>query len=152
MMSLLVRLVIVVISFLLSSVVGATVFFCLKQEKSWEALLALDPKIYLYGVGGYLLEGIKMLLAGGYMVLLPVLVGIVVGFLLRIRTIFYYVPAGGLAIFMIPVLVGFSTTSAFEQPDDTSTFLYLVSGAAAGFSYWLIGGANAVPKRGTSFF
>ncbi len=152
MMSLLVRLVIVVITFLLSSVVCATVFFVMKQEKSWTNLLVIDPKIYLYGVGGYLVDGVKLLLNGEAIILLPVLIAILLGFLLRIRTFFYYVPAGGLAVFMIPVLLGFSATSALQQPDEISSFLYLVSGAVAGFCYWLIGGANAVPEKGVSFF
>ncbi len=146
------RLVIVTISFLLSAVACATVFFALKRQETWNGLILTDPKIYLYGVGGYLLDGIKMALAGGYLLYMPVLAVILVGFLLRIRTVLYYAPAGGLALLMVPVLAGFSQTAAFAQPDEASTFLYLVSGAAGGFSYWLIGGANAVPKRGTSFF
>ena len=151
MMSLLVRLVIVTISFLLSAVVCAAVFFALKRQETWDGLLLTDPKTYLYGVGAYLLEGIKMAFVGGYLLYMPVLAVILVGFLLRIRTVLYYVPAGGLALLMVPVLAGFLQTAAFAQPDEASTFLYLVSGAAGGFAYWLIGGANAVPKRGTSF-
>ncbi len=153
MLSFMVRLFIVCISFILSAALCATVFFILKKQALGVDPFVLDPQVFLYGVGNLLLDGLKIIPKYGVLTVLgPVFAMIVIGFLLRIRTLFYYVPAGGLALLAMPVLMHYSQTTVYQQPDETNIFLYMVSGSAAGLFYWLIGGANAVPKRGTSFF
>ncbi len=153
MLSFFVRFFIVAISFVLSAALCATVFFILKHQGQGVDPFSIDPQVFLYAVGNSLLNGLKMIPEYGVLTLLgPVFSVIVIGFLLRIRTLFYYVPAGGLALLAMPILMHYAQTTTYQQPDETSIFLYMVSGSAAGFFYWMIGGANAVPKRGVSFF
>lgn len=118
-------------------------------QNSGENLFS-DYNKLLYLIGEGLLEGIKYSLSVGVgKVIAPALILALLGVLLRIRSFFYYIPAGGLAAIAVPVLVGQAEKWAFHLPNPAYTQIYLLAGIVGGFVYWLVGGANASnrPRR-----
>jgi hypothetical protein len=74
---------------------------------------------------------------------LPALAAAIVGEVLRIRSWIYYLLAGGASLAAIPLLV--ATSSADLPSIATSRYMaiFLASGFAGGFIYWLLAGARA---------
>jgi hypothetical protein len=74
--------------------------------------------------------------------ILPALVAVVVGEVLRLRSWMYYVLAGGAALAAIPLLADFPEGAADVA---TSAYMpiFLAAGFAGGFVYWLLAGARA---------
>jgi hypothetical protein len=74
---------------------------------------------------------------------LPALAVAVVGEILRIRSWIYYVLGGGASLAAVPLLV--STSSADLPSIATSQYMaiFVASGFAGGFVYWLLAGARA---------
>ena len=76
--------------------------------------------------------------------LLPALLLVIVGEVARIRSAFYYVVGGGVALAVVPLL------TRIGQPDarvlELSPVVWQVlatAGFAGGFVYWLLAGRNA---------
>ena len=76
--------------------------------------------------------------------IVPALLAIVVGELARIRTLIYWVAAGGLAAVATPVLNGFATSqSNLVLPPVAMLQILATAGFAAGVVYWALAGRRS---------
>ena len=73
--------------------------------------------------------------------LLPALVAVVAGEVLRLRSWMYYVLAGGLSLVTVPLLAG-SPRELTTMPPSQVTAIFAVAGFAGGYVYWLIAGRS----------
>ena len=74
---------------------------------------------------------------------LPGLIAAVVGEVLKIRSWMYYVPAGGAALAVIPILAAPQTAELAEVVGSHAMTVFAAAGFAGGFVYWLLAGARA---------
>ncbi len=74
---------------------------------------------------------------------LPALIAAVAGEVLKLRSWMYYVPAGGVALAAIPLLVGPRGSDAEAVASSQYMAIFLTAGFAGGFVYWLLAGRNA---------
>jgi hypothetical protein len=73
--------------------------------------------------------------------ILPAVILMVIGELAKIRSWIYYIPAGGIACAVMPLLpIEHSEDFAFSAPHYA---VLAVAGFAAGWMYWLIAGRDA---------
>jgi hypothetical protein len=80
---------------------------------------------------------------GPALTVLPGLIAVVIGEVLKIRSWMYYVPAGGAAVAVIPVLAAPQTADLVEIVSSHATTIFAAAGFAGGFIYWLLAGARA---------
>lgn len=73
---------------------------------------------------------------------LPALIAVVIGEILRFRSWMYYVLAGGLSLLAVPLLVGTPDEMA-TLPPAQATAIFATAGFTGGFIYWLIAGRAA---------
>ncbi len=131
--------------FLLAIIAGAVTLFALGL--SWAADEAVR---YAEGpqdeMTHMMHEGFGMLAffvtVSPVLTLLPAIAVVVAGELARIRSVFYYVTAGGLATAVMPLIMSYR-----EQAQATYSAEYFAilatAGFAGGFVYWLVTGRNA---------
>ena len=74
---------------------------------------------------------------------LPGVIAAVVGEVLKIRSWMYYVPAGGAALAVIPILAAPQTAELAEVVGSHAMTVFAAAGFAGGFVYWLLAGARA---------
>jgi len=75
--------------------------------------------------------------------LLPGLVAAVAGEVARIRSVLYYIVAGGLAMTVMPLAYIVQNAPAGAVPSAQYLSIYATAGFAAGLVYWLIAGRSA---------
>ena len=63
--------------------------------------------------------------------------------MLRVRSWMYYVPAGGVSLAAIPLLVGERNADLQSVAQSQYLTIFLAAGFAGGFIYWLLAGARA---------
>lgn len=73
--------------------------------------------------------------------ILPGAIAAIAGEALRLRTWMYYVPAGGAALALIPVLASPATMPAL--PTGQYMAIFAAAGFIGGFIYWLLAGRKA---------
>jgi hypothetical protein len=74
---------------------------------------------------------------------LPALVAVVAGEVLRLRSWMYYVLAGGAALAVVPLLAAPDGADLTEIATSPYMTIFAASGFAGGFIYWLLAGARA---------
>jgi len=74
---------------------------------------------------------------------LPALVAVVAGEVLRLRSWMYYVLAGGAALAVVPLLAAPSGADLTEIATSPYMTIFAAAGFAGGFIYWLLAGARA---------
>jgi hypothetical protein len=77
---------------------------------------------------------------------LPAILAAMVGEVLRVRSWLYYVPAGGAALAVVPLLAGPPTPdppALPALPPDQYLTIFATAGFAGGFVYWLLAGRRA---------
>ncbi len=74
--------------------------------------------------------------------LLPALIAVVVGEVMRLRSWMYYVLAGGFCLITVPLLAG-SPQEFATMPPAQVTGIFAVAGFAGGYIYWLMAGRSA---------
>jgi hypothetical protein len=135
------RIVVVAFAFFLATIGAGFVLFTLGLERVTGELHRLRPD------GDGVEASLSMLdqglaLIGGVSVI-PALLVIFVGEIARIRSVIYYVAAGGLALASVPLLARVQQTEVFAMPEHTVWQVFATAGFAGGFIYWLIACRNA---------
>ena len=74
---------------------------------------------------------------------LPAILAAMVGEVLRVRSWLYYVPAGGVALAVVPLLTGASPADLPTLPPGQYLTIFAAAGFAGGFVYWLLAGRRA---------
>ncbi len=74
---------------------------------------------------------------------LPAILAAMVGEVLRVRSWLYYVPAGGVALAVVPLLTGASPADLPTLPPGQYLTIFAAAGFAGGFVYWLLAGCRA---------
>lgn len=72
---------------------------------------------------------------------LPGLLAVIVGEVMRIRSVLYYMLAGGAALAVIPILARSAENAS--MPFSSYMSLFAASGFIGGFVYWALAGARA---------
>ena len=74
---------------------------------------------------------------------LPALVAVVIGEVLRLRSWMYYVPAGGAALAVVPLLAAPPGADLTAIAASHYMTIFAAAGFAGGFIYWLLAGARS---------
>jgi hypothetical protein len=74
---------------------------------------------------------------------LPALVAVVIGEVLRVRSWIYYVLAGGAALAVVPLLAAPQGADVAAIVSSHYMTIFAAAGFAGGFIYWLLAGARA---------
>lgn len=75
--------------------------------------------------------------------ILPAIIAIIIGEVGRIRSILYYVLAGGAASLAIPLLYVATNVADVDMPTQSLLMIFATAGFGAGLVYWLIAGRTA---------
>jgi hypothetical protein len=135
------RIVVVAFAFFLATVCAGFVLFTLGLERVTGELHRLRPDDDGVTASLSMLDQGLALVAAVSIV--PALLVIFIGEIARIRSLVYYVAAGGLALASVPLLARVQQTGAFAMPEHTVWQVFATAGFAGGFVYWLIAGRNA---------
>jgi len=135
------RIIVVVFAFFLATVCAGFVLFTLGLERITGELHRLGPNSDGVEVSLSMLDQGLALIAG--VSIIPALLVIFVGEIARIRSMVYYVAAGGLALATVPLLARAQQAGAFAMPEHTVWQVFATAGFAGGFVYWLVAGRTA---------
>ncbi len=75
--------------------------------------------------------------------ILPSVIGVVIGEIGHIRSILYYLIAGGLSGVAIPVFYALADPANFNLPSQAFLAAFATAGFAGGLTYWAIAGRSA---------
>lgn len=134
----------VILSFALAVLVALIVLMVLGSYSMGDELrdgYHLDDEM------GMVVDAFSMLFGGASflmvvtptLTILPALFAVIVAEVVQIRSVLYYVIAGGLSVAALPLLA--STTGA--SFDTQFLTIFATAGFAGGFFYWLLAGRNA---------
>jgi len=135
------RIIVVAFAFLLGTIGAGFVLFTLGLERITGELHRLRPDDEGVTASLSMLNQGLALIAG--VSIIPALLVIFVGEIARIRSVIYYVAAGGIALASVPLLAHVQQTGAFAMPEHTVWQVFANAGFAGGFIYWLVAGRNA---------
>jgi len=135
------RIIVVVFAFFLATATAGFVLFTLGLERVTGELHRLRPDDDGVTASLSMLDQGLALIAG--VSIIPALLVIFVGEIARIRSVIYYVAAGGIALATVPLLARVQQAGAFAMPEHTVWQVFATAGFAGGFVYWLIAGRNA---------
>lgn len=140
------RIVWVVIAFVLAVAAGLAVLGLVGLERMTAAMqgqpqeagdlgLWLDLANAVWGLGQW----------GAALSIVPALLAVLIGEIARIRSLVYWVAAGGLAAVAVPVLSGLAASPAAELALPATTLLQILAtaGFAAGVVYWALAGRRS---------
>jgi hypothetical protein len=108
-----------------------------------EAAVGADPVLPIGEVAEMLVYSVEFAPA---LTLLPALVAVILGEVMRIRSLLYYVAMGGVAAVIVPVSAGIvpvNAAAAAQGAVPTGLPIFATAGFAAGFVHWLIAGRHA---------
>lgn len=140
------RFIRMIVALVISIIGGAVTLGILSARWAFdrldEAALADDPAAPLGDVGSMLIYSVELAPA---LTLVPPLVAVILGEVLRIRSLLYYVAMGGLAAVLVPLAAGVTEIASAGPYPDVPAGLPIVAtaGFAAGFFYWLLAGRYA---------
>jgi hypothetical protein len=140
------RILAVLIGFVLAVITGAITLFFVGSRWAVQEVATQMPE-NTDEVSRFLSEALGMFAffftVGPVLTLLPAIVAIVVGELARIRSVLYYVIAGGIAAAIMPLIAqpqDAAQHGAYATPYFT---IMATAGFAAGLIYWLFAGRRA---------
>jgi len=132
------RFIWVPIAALVAALVSGFVLFTLGLERITQATQGKwDDADTLSGLFDLLVQG-QALVTG--LTVVPALAVIIIGEVARIRSAFYYVTGGGLALVAVPLLARYSDLSTIPS---VLWQVFATAGFAGGWVYWLLAGRNA---------
>lgn len=140
------RFIRMIVALAVSVLAGAVTLVILSTHWAFdrleEAAYAPDPVSPLEDVMSMLIYSVHVTPG---LTLLPPLAAVILGEVLRVRSLLYYVAAGGVAAIVVPVTVGVASVEPAGFAGSMSAGLTIVatSGFAAGFFYWLLAGRYA---------
>ena len=134
----------VVTAFVIAAAAALAVLFALGAIWVGDELRAAAPDDPLLEQGAPIV-GVVLFAGtvGPALTALPGLIAAVVGEVLKIRSWMYYVPAGGAALAVIPILAAPQTAELAEVVGSHAMMVFAAAGFAGGFVYWLLAGARA---------
>ena len=133
------RVIVTVFAFLMASAVTIFVLITLGSERLTHAMQGTDDVTVSAAVE---LMGHAVALIST-MTILPAMALVIIGEVARIRSIYYYVVGGGLALVAIPALIQVSSAGTPQMPSAIIWQVFATAGFLGGFTYWLIAGRNA---------
>ncbi|WP_333794548.1 hypothetical protein [Hyphomicrobium sp.] len=133
------RLIWLPIAFLIAAAVAMLVLVTLGLETLTHAFYELDE---LDGMSvAYDVAWQGTIIASGA-TLIPAVIVVIVGEVVRIRSWLYYMVGGGIALAIIPLLARIDpATLTYALP--AMWHVFATAGFAGGFVYWLLAGRNA---------
>jgi hypothetical protein len=135
------RLIWVPIASLLSLFVGAAVILTLGLERITAYANGFDDPDMTLRSGLELMKNGLILAQAATIV--PALLVVLIGEIARIRTVYFYVVAGGLAAVCVPVVARLTALGPADVPAVAVWQVFAVGGFIAGFVYWLLAGRTA---------
>lgn len=135
------RIIVVAFAFFLATMAAGFVLFTLGLERVTGELHRLGPDGDTVTASLSMLDQGLALVASGSII--PALLVIFVGEIVRIRSVIYYVAGGGAALAAVPLLARVQQSGAFAMPEHTVWQVFATAGFAGGLVYWLIAGRNA---------
>ncbi|MGI8725392.1 MAG: hypothetical protein ACR2J1_08610, partial [Methyloceanibacter sp.] len=132
----------VALAFCIAVGVGLAVLFALGAYWVGDELRAAAPNDPLLEQGAPVFGVILFTTVAPALTLLPALLAVIVGEVLRLRSWIYYVVAGGAAGTAIPLLA-MPTGEIASLPQGQWLGIFAVAGFAGGLMYWLLAGARA---------
>lgn len=135
------RLILVPLGLLLAAATSLAVLLTLGLERLTHALHGQDLGL------GHLEQGVNIVL-GAYgvatvSVLVPALLVAIIGEVARIRSLVYYVVAGGAALCVVPLMARLGTFDGNMASLATIWQVFATAGFAGGLVYWLVAGRSA---------
>lgn len=135
------RIIVVAFAFFLATTAAGFVLFTLGLERVTGELRRLGSDGDTVTASLSMLDQGLALVASGSII--PALLVIFVGEIVRIRSVIYYVAGGGAALAAVPLLARVQQSGAFAMPEHTVWQVFATAGFAGGLVYWLIAGRNA---------
>jgi hypothetical protein len=134
----------VVLAFFIAAGVALAVLFALGALWVGDDLRAAAPNdpLLRHGapvVGAVLFAG----RVGPALTVLPALIAVVVGEVLKLRSSIYYVLAGGASLAAIPILGAPRSSDLSATLGSHTMTIFATAGFAGGFVYWVLAGARA---------
>lgn len=138
------RMVWVVTAYFIAAAAALAVLFTLGAVWAGDELRAAAPHDPLLKEGAPVFGAVLFAgTVGPALTGLPALIVVVVGEVLKIRSWMYYVPAGGAALAVIPILAAPRAADMAQVAASHSMTIFATAGFAGGFIYWLLAGARA---------
>lgn len=142
------RIIRVIVALLLAVFAGAVTLAILSArwmfDRFDEAAVGADPVFPIGEVAEMLVYSVEFAPA---LTLFPALVAVILGEVMRIRSLLYYVAMGGVAAVIVPVSAGIvpmnAAAAAAQGAVPAGLPIFATAGFAAGFVYWLIAGRHA---------
>ena len=138
------RMVWVAVAFCIAVAVALAVLFALGAMWTGDELRAAAPNHPLLRDGAPIFG---MVLFAGTVTpalnVLPTVIAVVAGEVLRIRSWMYYVLAGGASLAAVPILAAPETADLPMIVASHYMAIFAAAGFAGGFVYWLLAGARA---------
>jgi hypothetical protein len=139
------RIIWVAIALVLAVIVGVAVLGLVGLERVTAGMSASPETASELG---WWVDGAELLLGltqwGAALSVVPAILAVVVGELARIRSLAYWVPAGGVAAVAVPVLNGLAAGSQEMAVPGTVVLQTLATaGFAAGVAYWALAGRSS---------
>jgi hypothetical protein len=135
------RIIVVAFAFFLATMAAGFVLFTLGLERVTGELHRLGPDGDTVTVSLSILDQGLALVAS--VSIIPALLVIFVGEIVRIHSVIYYVAGGGAALAAVPLLARVQQSGAFAMPEHTVWQVFATAGFVGGLVYWLIAGRNA---------
>lgn len=135
------RIIVLPFAFVLAAAAALFVIFSLGQERVVQAMTGrnLDQAAI---EKGFELLGFAIALVS-VQTLVPALLLIIVGEVARIRSAFYYIVGGGVALAVVPLLARIAQPASVLELSPVVWQVLATAGFAGGLVYWLLAGRTA---------
>ena len=136
------RVIVVPVSFLIAALFTAFVLLTLSMERVTQAIHGknLDETDSFFAIVDLVGQGAVL---ASSLTLLPAILIVLVGEILRIRSAVYYIFGGGAALVAVPLLARFGQSGDLVLPTPVVWQVFATAGFAGGFIYWLMAGRRA---------
>lgn len=140
------RILAVAFGFVVATLAGALTLFVLGARWAAQEATAYTPET-ADEMSRFLNEGLGVIAffftVAPVLTLLPAVAAAVLGEVARVRSLLYYVMAGGAAAALMPLIA--AQSQAVEGGGYSAPYFTIIAtaGFAAGFIYWLLAGRNA---------
>jgi hypothetical protein len=134
------RIILLPIAFVLAAVATLFVIFSLGQERVVQTISARPGEIPFDAILDIVAKALRF--ATVY-TLVPALLLVIVGEAARIRSVVYYIVGGGVALAVVPLLIGIGQPTTGLELSPVAWQVLATAGFAGGFVYWLLAGRTA---------
>lgn len=139
-MRLLGRVILVPLAFLVSAFTAIAVLLTLGSERLTHAMHGRSGDAAVEAVFELMRGGIALL---GAATLVPALLVVIAGEVARIRSAYYYVLGGGVALAAIPLIARIGQAGPGAMPASSLWQVFATAGFLGGLVYWALAGRRA---------